>query len=372
MKKNVLTALTILLCLAAQAQQIQVIVPTPARTVKSSTGSWVVFDTQISSREAFTPKSLEVSGEEGIKYSSSTFEPLRSDSTAFVSYNWVPTSSPETPTQLNLTFLYTVNGQEKELNRAVAVSGESPLEIGFPLRPGIWMAGNAPGPTSEHTKLTVKMKEPSFDSLQQGYVLGHNAQRYAIDFVKLDKQGNLFKNKGASNADWYSYGEEILAAAGGKVISVKDGIPEHQTPGKLDYKITIDNIAGNNVYIDMGKNVVALYAHMQPGSIKVKEGEIVKKGQVLGKLGNSGNSDAPHLHFHVVDTNNIPFAESRNGFYWEGIPYAFPKYTSWGTAPADIWDTDENGNQLVKPFHFQEKEKVKNTIPVNFEVIKIK
>jgi murein DD-endopeptidase MepM/ murein hydrolase activator NlpD len=73
----------------------------------------------------------------------------------------------------------------------------------------------------------------------------------------------------------------------------------------------------------MGKGRFAFYAHLQPGSIRVKVGDTVKTGQVLGLLGNSGNSDAPHLHFHIMDG---PRPLSSNG-----LPYRFTRFTSAGT-----------------------------------------
>ena len=72
----------------------------------------------------------------------------------------------------------------------------------------------------------------------------------------------------------------------------------------------------------MGKGRFAFYAHLQPGSVRVKVGDTVKTGQVLGLLGNSGNSDAPHLHFHIMDG---PRPLSSNG-----LPYRFSSFTSKG------------------------------------------
>ncbi len=73
----------------------------------------------------------------------------------------------------------------------------------------------------------------------------------------------------------------------------------------------------------MGKGRFAFYAHLQPGSVRVETGDTVKPGQVLGLLGNSGNSDAPHLHFHIMDG---PRPLSSNG-----LPYRFSSFTSDGT-----------------------------------------
>ena len=68
----------------------------------------------------------------------------------------------------------------------------------------------------------------------------------------------------------------------------------------------------------------AFYAHLQPGSIRVKPGDRVRRGQVLGLLGNSGNSDAPHLHFHISNGNS-PMGS-------EGVPFLFDSFEVLGSA----------------------------------------
>ena len=99
----------------------------------------------------------------------------------------------------------------------------------------------------------------------------------------------------------YAYfGDEIYSVADGTVVGIEDGLPE-QVPGKLPEDATIQMAAGNHVVVDIGEGRFAFYAHMQPGSVRVKVGDRVKTGQVLGLLGNSGNTDTPHLHFHVMD-----------------------------------------------------------------------
>jgi hypothetical protein len=77
--------------------------------------------------------------------------------------------------------------------------------------------------------------------------------------------------------------------------------------------VTVDSAAGNYLTLDLGSGRFALYAHLQPGSLKVKLGDHVNAGQALARLGNSGNSDAPHLRFQSTDGNS-PMGS-------EGIPY---------------------------------------------------
>lgn len=183
-----------------------------------------------------------------------------------------------------------------------------------PLRGSDWVVGN--GCCDE------------FDA-HRGTVLPVNgtnwvAERFAIDFVQVDPMGRLFE--GSANAlslNSYPYfGDQIHAAAPGRVVAVLDGIPE--TPaGGFPPNPTAQTAGGNHVVVDIGHGRFAFYAHMQPGSITVKKGARVKTGQVLGLLGNSGNSDGPHLHFHVMDGPS-PLASN-------GMPYRFTNFSVSGT-----------------------------------------
>lgn len=121
----------------------------------------------------------------------------------------------------------------------------------------------------------------------------HNSvtQRYAYDLVV--KKGNSWGRGARSrNSDFYGYGRPLYAPAPGRVIFVRDGVPENrpQSMGKG---------GGNGVIIDHGFGEYSQLWHMVPGSVLVKKGDWVQWGQPLGKVGNSGRSTAPHIHFHV-------------------------------------------------------------------------
>jgi hypothetical protein len=171
-----------------------------------------------------------------------------------------------------------------------------------PLKGAHWVFGNGPSNTSEHRKSHI---------IVNGNV--HFAQRYAIDFVQIDDQDHLYNGDASENKSYYCYGKEVIAAAPGKVILVKDGMPDN-IPGKKPAP-AVSTAAGNYIIIQIDKNHYAAYAHFIPGSITVKEGDEVKKGQVIGKVGNSGNSSAPHLHFQI--SNSPSFLGS------DAIPYGF-------------------------------------------------
>ena len=194
-----------------------------------------------------------------------------------------------------------------------AIALDPPLVIGPPLRGAGWLAANGPSDASaEHRKALMTVNGQA-----------HIAQRFAIDWIQFGKDGQMASGKGSENRDFFGYGAEVLAVARGRVCDVKDGIPENK-PESLAVPITLETIAGNHVCLDLGNGHYAHYAHLQPGSIRVKIGDRVKPGQVLGLLGNSGNSDAPHLHFHITDGPALLVSE--------GLPYLLESFVEEGQA----------------------------------------
>jgi murein DD-endopeptidase MepM/ murein hydrolase activator NlpD len=169
-----------------------------------------------------------------------------------------------------------------------------------------------------------------------------DAQRFAIDWLKLDDEGRLVTGDLANPESWVGYGAPVLAAASGTVVSAGDGLPD-QVPGKLPdpSTITVANVDGNHVVLDHGDGVFTFYAHLRPGSVAVQTGDRVAAGQRLGDLGNTGNSSAPHLHFHVM-TGPSPLGS-------DGIPYEIDRFT-WTQQVADV-DVDRllAGGRLVAP-----------------------
>lgn len=122
-------------------------------------------------------------------------------------------------------------------------------------------------------------------------------QRRATDLILVGADGQRRKGKSKSNSDYLSYGAEVVAAADGKVLVAVDGVPDNE-PGDMDNTL----VPGNVISIEHVAGEYAHYCHLKPGSLRVKPGDSVKAGQVIGLLGNSGNSSEPHLHFHVQDS----------------------------------------------------------------------
>lgn len=238
-------------------------------------------------------------GQFGIMYMDVTFA-SEADVPQFLGHR-VTTSLPDTAGSGPLT---AIGGYAE-------VSVRKPISLGPPLKGDRWVDGDGCCAIIGPHRFVIN---PVDGKLRL-------AERFAIDFVQLDEQGKLFEGDSSDLHNWPFYGAEIYAAASGKVVGVLDGLPD-QPPGELPSGATIVTAGGNHVVVDMGDGRFALYAHMIPNSITVSEGDFVKKGQVLGRLGNSGNTDAPHLHFHVMDS-----AAPLNS---NGLPYVFETWEYQG------------------------------------------
>lgn len=232
-----------------------------------------------------------------------------------------------TPSELLHKFSFSVAGDhgvpiERTVNGpVVAIIQEPPPVLHAPLRGSAWVALNA---------LAAYDHRRAFNPFDGRIRI---AQRFAIDWVRVGPDGCLFHGDRNSNANFYGYGAEVFAVADGRVSDLKDDLPDNV--GVTERKsrvITLDNAVGNYVTLDLGHGRFALFAHLQPGSLRVKLGDSVKAGQVLALLGNSGNSDGPHLHFQLTDANS-PLGS-------EGIPYEFETLTQLGVLDGpDVLDT---------------------------------
>lgn len=198
----------------------------------------------------------------------------------------------------------------------VTVGSPQPLVIAPPLRGGDWLAANGPSNTSVHRRALLVVNGTP-----------HIAQRFAIDWIKIGPGGRIAHDDRSRNENWFGYGEEVLAVADGTVVATKDGIPENVPMSDTRaVPITLDTIVGNVVVVDIGNGRYATFAHLIPKSLRVSVGAKVRRGQVLGRLGNSGNSDAPHLHFHITDGPSAMGSE--------GVPYIFESVQDRGTVPS--------------------------------------
>ena len=148
--------------------------------------------------------------------------------------------------------------------------------------------------------------------------------RFAIDFILLDNEGKYFKGDEDQVLSWLGYGVDVLAVADGTIASVNTDFPESETISKHP-SYPADKATGNYISIDIGQGRFAFYEHLKPGSITVTPGQKVKKGDIIGSLGFTGQSTGPHLHFHVADANSPLGAE--------GIPFVFQSFELLGSYP---------------------------------------
>ena len=213
-----------------------------------------------------------------------------------------------------LRFSFERGGQKAERSLTggeVAVRREPVPLLQSPLSGTGWVAFNGLA-AADHRRTIMPVDGHAYD-----------AQRFAIDWMCLGPDGKLLQGDPGRNESYYCYGKPLLAVADARVVSVQDQLSDNPGNNPAESRnITLENIIGNYVVLDIGKGRYALYGHLKPGSVRVKPGQAVKAGDVVGQLGNSGNSDAPHLHFHLTDGPS-PLAS-------EGIPYILPSFTRRG------------------------------------------
>jgi Peptidase family M23 len=139
-----------------------------------------------------------------------------------------------------------------------------------------------------------------------------SANLYAYDFMTTTSAGLLFRGDSNRKENWLSYGEPIFAPAEGLVIETVTDLPENTftTTGKAQsppLEEMQDAMGfGNHVKIQHSDGRVSWLLHMQPNSIRVKVGDRVHAGQRIGKVGFSGDSLFPHLHYNVTNGRNYP------------------------------------------------------------------
>jgi hypothetical protein len=230
------------------------------------------------------------------------------------------------------------------------VDKQSVALIGPPLRGEHYIAADSCCDATRHTRAALPVN---------GRVWV--AQRYAVDWEQMDAGGHIYTGPREKLESYAIFGQPVLAVANALVVSVVDGQPE-QTPGSYPTNIALDAADGNAIILDLGEKRYALYAHLQPGSIKVHPGEKVHLGQILALVGDTGNSIVPHLHFQVTGG---PSSLASNG-----LPYEISDFEMTGKSPGtEAFDEAESNGTPLAVTPFSPPQAVKRAMPLDQTII---
>lgn len=242
------------------------------------------------------------------------------------------------PSEISHRLTYFIEGADKPdapiLNPEVVIDtdkvkvGQNDLIIGPPLSGKGWVAVGGIGTDTGHRRALL--------SLNNKLCL---SQRFANDWIKLDENNKTSNGDRRQCKSYPCYEQKIISVADGEVVDVVDQF-EDQIPDKPG-RIKIADAGGNYAIVKIGENKFAFYAHMQKGSIKVKIGDKLTRGQEIGLVGNAGNSTGPHLHFHVCDNASPLFAN--------GVPFVIDQFNVQGKykSQEEFFKADEQGKTQV-------------------------
>jgi hypothetical protein len=146
--------------------------------------------------------------------------------------------------------------------------------------------------------------------------------RFAVDWVKLDDQGRMASGDSDIVSNAYAYAEDVLAVADAVVVATRNDFPESERLSASP-RYRMEDASGNFVVLDIGDGRYAFYEHLRPGSIRVKPGQRIRRGDEIAQIGFSGSGNWPHLHFHIADAPSPLGAE--------GLPFALSRFRSLGS-----------------------------------------
>ena len=278
------------------------------------------------------------SGQSGVMFFDVTYENMSQVPTAIA--HRITVTTPPTP----------VGTEHTAVGHSIPIGREA-IVISPPLKGSGWVNGNGCcleiGPHRFVTNPMNGTLDPS--------------ETFAIDWVQVDAHGLAYRTDGKKPEDWIGYGAEITAAAPGTVVEVMRDLQD-VTPGKNPEGLTIAQIAGNRVIIDMGSGHYAMYAHLAPGSVQLHVGDYVRQGQKLGLLGNTGNSSGPHLHFQVMDRPSSLDDTS--------LPFVFDHMNLEGRVSLDLTALDENTDKKIAiPMDKTEAKPLTRAMPLSRDVV---
>ncbi|MGB7293324.1 MAG: M23 family metallopeptidase, partial [Thermodesulfobacteriota bacterium] len=238
-----------------------------------------------------------------------------------------------------------------ETQSPIDVGSADAIVLGPPLEGKGWVAADGCCESHRHIRAIMPINGKLYI-----------AQRFAIDWEMINDDRRIYVGDSKDVSSYFAYGKKVLAVADAMVVTAVDGYKD-QVPGELPSNITLEEADGNHVVLDLGNGRYALYAHLRPGSLRVKTGDMVKRGQILGLVGNTGNSSAPHLHFHVMSS------ESTLGS--NGLPYVIDEFDLIGKAPStEAFDKAEIEGVPLEVISLEKPGIHKNELPLDLSVVK--
>ncbi|HVN92087.1 MAG TPA: M23 family metallopeptidase [Terracidiphilus sp.] len=242
-----------------------------------------------------------------------------------LAYMWIEL---DRGSRIPVSLVHRVSVDFGDVEGAVIATRHTQLRVlGPPLEGADWIADDGPSNDEDnhHRRGVAILDGRAVDS-----------RRYAIDWMQV-RDGASYSGDARDVHSYYCYGEPVLAVADGRVVTARDGLPEN-TPGHGDafhpaIPITLDTIAGNTITLDIGGGQFAYYLHLLPGSLRVKVGDRVRRGQVLARVGASGDAREPHLHFEVTD--------STKALAGDGLPYLIDRYRQQTASRPSVLHIDE-------------------------------
>jgi hypothetical protein len=195
---------------------------------------------------------------------------------------------------------------------AAIVTHQTQLRVLGPPVEGDWLADDGPSNEEDnhHRRGVFVLNGRALDD-----------RRFAIDWKQV-KNGASYSGDARDVHSYYSYGRPVFAVADGPVVAARDGLPDnipgHGQEFHSAVPITLDTIAGNTITLDLGGGQFAYYMHLQPGSVQVHMGDRVRRGQVMARVGATGDAREPHLHFEVTNSPELALGE--------GVPYLIDRY----------------------------------------------
>jgi hypothetical protein len=218
-----------------------------------------------------------------------------------------------------LTHRITLNRTADGLAPLVVTGGDvtvrkdlRPVVVGSPVRGPGWAIMETTSPVVHHVTSQLTL-----------FNVTRVPQRYAQDFLYIDPAtGTAFSGDMEHASNFYGLNKELYAVGNGTIVYARDGLKDIEITSQKPAP-SFDTALGNGVVIDLGNKKYACYGHMVNGSVRVKVGDTVTEGQVIGLMGNTGNSDAPHLHFQVITDNPAVLGG-------EGYPIVYRSFTVTG------------------------------------------